>query len=162
MRPHTLIVGGTGRLYPVAMYFAREGHAVSVIARGVSRLTELIHDTLSADGAVNIMPLDYRDSDALKDKLQEAIAVLGPITLALVRVPLSEINVLETIAGVLGQQPTVCRFFDVLESDNSNTTREPLFFDQGNLVYHAVNIKGLTDEKTARAIIDAIKTAPAD
>ncbi len=58
--PHALIVGGTGMLAEVSLYFARHGFTVSVIARNPSGLKKLI-ELKSEHGFINPVKVDYSD-----------------------------------------------------------------------------------------------------
>lgn len=81
---HSLVVGGTGMLRGVSLELCRRGHAVSVLARTLRRLRELQEEASAFGGDLHPLPLDYRDSAALREALREAGERLGPIRLAVV------------------------------------------------------------------------------
>ena len=71
---HALVVGGTGMLAAVTRALARDGDAVSVVARRAHRIAALGVD-------VNPLVLDYRKQGALASAVASAQRALGPIQL---------------------------------------------------------------------------------
>ena len=77
---HVLIVGGTGMLKGVTESYARNGDAVSVVARTMRRIEPLTKAYATIVG----VPVDYREPDALQTALSGAVAAQGPVDLAVV------------------------------------------------------------------------------
>lgn len=75
MKPHALVVGGTGMLAEAVSGLAGRGYQVSVLARRPERLSST---------NINPIALDYRDSKKLRAGLAEAVSKFGPISLAVV------------------------------------------------------------------------------
>lgn len=176
MRPHTLIVGGTGMLRPVSVYLARQGHTVSVVARNRDHLFELIKETNRDPGVINTVPLDYADIDLLTVKLEEAIAILGPITTVISWIHSTAPSTPLTIAEIINRQPDICRFFDLIGSANQDPAdldegREELFRAYERIHYrrivlgHIVENGGkrwLTNQEIADGVILAIESDSAE
>ncbi len=70
--PHALVVGGTGMLAGLTRSLAERGHPVTVVARRPAELGP----------RVSQLELDYRDTEALRRGLAEAVRARGPIELA--------------------------------------------------------------------------------
>ena len=176
MRPHSLVIGGTGMLRPVSVYLARQGHTVSVIARNRDRLFELIKETNREPGVINTIPLDYADTDLLTMKLEEAIAILGPITTAVSWIHSTAPEASMTIADIINRQVDICRFFDLVGSanqdpENLDNGREDLFRAYERIRYrriilgHIVEDGGkrwLTNREISDGIISALESDTAE
>lgn len=76
---HTLIIGGSGMLADVSIWFAREGHRVSVIGRDVAKLRRL---EMQSDNITSLVT-DYTDYNDFRMKIKEAIDTFGPFQLVI-------------------------------------------------------------------------------
>ena len=72
-----LIVGGTGMLATVALFFAKAGDAVFVVARSGDALNDLVRRALDLDGSINPIPVDYRQTEILAERLFDAQSHAG-------------------------------------------------------------------------------------
>lgn len=75
---HALVVGGTGMLAGVTRWLAEQGHTVSVISRG---MTPGLNGGFTL-GRIHPIEADYRESETLRQRINETIAKYGPIELA--------------------------------------------------------------------------------
>jgi hypothetical protein len=112
---HTLVVGGTGMLSGATIWLAEQGHTVSVVSRRPG-----IFSSCSDPGRIRSITVDYRESDNLRRCIAEAIAMRGPIGLA--------------VAWIHSDAPDALR---VISDEISSRTKEPwrLFHVRGSAAY---------------------------
>ena len=75
-----IVYGGSGAVGgAVARAFAREGARVVLAARGRERLEAVADEIGRAGGAVEVMPVDATDKEAVEAHLAEVVAKAGPV-----------------------------------------------------------------------------------
>ncbi|GMA49950.1 short-chain dehydrogenase [Alicyclobacillus contaminans] len=74
---HSLVVGGTGMLAGVTTWLAQQGYTVSVVSRRAGRFSDEI-----PAGRIHAITVDYRESETLRQRIDEAVSLHGPIQLA--------------------------------------------------------------------------------
>jgi hypothetical protein len=173
--PHSLIIGGTGKLAGVAVGLGRQRHTVTVVARdseGLLVLGERIH---AVGGRFNAVHHDYRDTALLIDKLDAAAAVHGPYAHVISYInDLSAPQATGLIAQFLDALNHTCHYWDVLNwsaadpalNDDQRTFRARKFAEQlDHVIYHEVILgwtasddgsRGLTDDQIAQGVLSAI------
>jgi len=170
MRPHALVIGGTGMLRQVAVHLARQDHTVSVIARDIERLRAVVDATQHADGVVNVIPVDYHDSAALAAAIREAAMILGPVTLAVSWIHTSAAEAPYAVADAINQGGHICRFFDVLGSSAGDPAhpmaeREERFRAFAHIRYRRIVLgfcvendgsRWLTNEEIQAGVLEAL------
>ena len=82
MKPHALVIGGTGMLSGVSKYLCAKYRTVSVIGRNKHKMYSLIRETEFLKGNVNPVIADYTDEDKVISLVEEAIENFGDIELA--------------------------------------------------------------------------------
>lgn len=119
-RSHVLVVGGTGMLRGVSLYFAERGDFVSVVARGEERLRSLADDAAAFAGEIVPLPLDYWDSAKLERALTASMTRYGPISLAVCWVHSVASDPLVVVAKALVSASASPRLFHVRGSASAN------------------------------------------
>ena len=112
VRPHVLVVGGTGMLRRVSMKLASRGHATSVIARTKTDLA----DMAAANPLIKPVPVDYKDGPALEAALRKTIADHGPLALVVAWIHESAPDAPLTVARLAAEGTTWLRYLHVLSS----------------------------------------------
>lgn len=155
----------------VSLHLTSQVNTVSVIARRRHRLTSLVKETRHLAGDVNPIPVDYRNGTTLRAKLEEAIDIFGPITLAVCWIHSIAPQAPYIVAESIGTGPSVCRYFDVLGSAAADPShQEPqreVCFQQFKYVLCRKIILGfvidnglsrwLTDDEISTGVIQAIE-----
>ncbi len=169
--PHVLIVGGTGMLKGVSLYFARHGCTVSVVARNQNRFNELI-ESKPGYGFINPVKVDYSDYSLLEEKLKSSIDNYGEIETAVCWIHSTAPDAPYIIADVLNNQNISCKYFHLLGSAsadpyNGNKNIDKTFERFVNITYRKIilgfivensNSRWLTDVEIGNGVIDAINS----
>jgi hypothetical protein len=114
---HAIVVGGTGMLREVSLFLAKHDNTVSVIGLEHEDLVSLAQEAQTFNGRINPLLIDYRDQQALRDGLLEAMRFFGPITLAVAWIlPEALPDTANALAAVISEHSPVCRYFQVLPS----------------------------------------------
>ena len=168
---HAFVIGGTGMLRQVSLTLAKRGYNVSVLARNPKRLSAMKEAAAGFSGKIETFSLDYRDGEALRKSLQDAVKQFGPIEL-----------VVAWIHGIAPQAPQIvgkyvstrqnqtCRFFHVLGSASSDPSRSDnqrraQFEGLDHLLYREVVLgfvkakeysRWLTHEEISAGVLEAI------
>lgn len=170
---HALVIGGTGMLRDATLDLARQGYAVTAIARRQARL-----DSLAADAPDRIFPiaLDYRDTVALAAAVESAVAERGPVTLAVTWIHSTAPDAPLAVANTLSGAGVPFHYYDVLGSASADPSRlrpdEAALFQQlPGLTYHEVILgfvllpsgrsRWLTNEEISGGLLEAIASGTA-
>lgn len=167
--PHALVVGGTGMLRDVPLYFAKYGFTVSVIARNQNNLNKLI-ESKSVHGFINPLRVDYSDYYLLEEKLKSAIDNYGKIETAVCWIHSIASEAPYKIAGILNGQNIKVKFYHVLGSanippDGRNQKFESDISGYENIIYRKIMLgfvieddksRWLTDTEISNGVIDAV------
>jgi len=167
---HVLVVGGTGMLKDVSLYFAYHGMKVSVIARDQKKFEELIF-AKNKSGFINPIRVDYTDYDQLQKKLQNAINIYGPIETAICWIHSTAPEAPYIIAEILNEFNIPFRYFHILGSSYADPAVINEDFEQTlhrfkNITYKKIilgfviednHARWLTNTEIANSVIDAIK-----
>ncbi|MEL6406532.1 MAG: short-chain dehydrogenase [Chloroflexota bacterium] len=142
-RPHVLVVGGTGMLRAVSLALAKSSQYVSVIARDATRLQTLRRQADQSAGDIYALPVDYRDSDALRHALKTATVRRGKFSRAVVWVHAVAPEAPFIIAQHVGEPNKIGRYIHVLSSasadpSKSDTSRKQHFGKIKTLRYSEV------------------------
>lgn len=121
--PHALVVGGTGMLRGVVLELAARGFAVSVVARGLSRLEALAREAAAGGGLVHPVTVDYHDTAALDRALAAACDRWGAIELAVVWIHRTAPAAPMVVARWVGGPQRPGRFFHLLGSAVADPSR---------------------------------------
>ena len=95
----------------LSLALAEEGHMVSVVARTPSRLKSLTDEAKDFSGAINPLPLDYRDGTRLLKALRQAVERFGPFGLAVCWIHSTRFEALRQVAGFIADTSESCRLF---------------------------------------------------
>jgi NAD(P)-dependent dehydrogenase (short-subunit alcohol dehydrogenase family) len=162
---HHLVIGATGMLAETARTFAREGHTVSAVARTKKNLIELVKQTQVDDGVINPVALDYTETDALSQKLTEAITILGPIDTAVCWIHKDAPQALPAVGAILQAQAAPCRLFHILSHNKGVGKADSLVTEAKNISYRTITLgykvegaarRWLTDDEISWGILEAI------
>ncbi len=169
---HVLVVGGTGTLKEVSLFLARHNNTVSVIARDAERLTDLVQEAGDLQGRINPVNVDYNQTDKLRAVLFNAIHSYGPIILVVNWMRTYAVSGAEALAKVLNQTSPVCRYFQVLSTQNADHLPNEHFFSNPfertqRILYRTIMLESqldnksqprdLTNNEICNGIIDAIR-----
>ncbi len=168
--PHALVVGGTGMLKGVPLYFAQHGYTVSVIARNQNKFEELIFSK-GIHGFINPVKADYNDYEKLGKKLQNAISIYGPIETAVCWIHSTAPEAPFVITEILNNQNSKVKFYKVLgmpdvQPDGQNKKFEMSIAGYENIIYKKIILgfviedgasRWLTNTEISNGVIDAIK-----
>lgn len=167
---HVLVVGGTGMLKDVSLYFATHGMKVSVVARDQKKFEELI---MSKDsyGFINPVRVDYTDYEQLKRKLTNAVNIYGPIETAVCWIHSTVPDAIYIIAELLNETNIPVKFYHILGSESAKPAIVKEDFSLTlhrfkNLSYKKIilgfvtedeNSRWLTNTEIGNGVIDALK-----
>ena len=156
--PHALVVGGTGMLKNVPLYFAIHGFTVSVIARNQNNLNKLI-ETKSEHGFINPVRVDYSDSFLLEEKLRFAVDNFGKIETAVCWIHSTAPDAPFIIAGFLNRQNIRVKFYHVIGSanippDGKNQKFENEISKYENIIYRKILLGYVIEDESSRWLND--------
>ena len=139
---HVVVIGGSGMLAGLVLQLARDGDVVSVVARCREKLDQLMDKSAQRGDTIWPLSVDYHRSKTLSDQLGDALTRHGPCTQMISWIHDTNGQVAHTLANVLHQQRTECRYFEVLGSAAADPSRptngiEP-FAEKGWIHYRAV------------------------
>lgn len=170
---HILIVGGTGMLKDVSCYFLSCGFTISLIARNIKGIEDIILNK-KEEGYVNPLVLDYHNYDELKKKISIAIESHGPIQTTINWIHSSAAEAHLIISDILNFQNIPFRYYDIIGSSNLKSIsdfiaiRRKGFEKFSNLLYRSIILGHIKkDDNTFRwlnhleisnGVIDAIKS----
>jgi hypothetical protein len=167
--PHALVVGGTGMLKEVCLYFAKHAFTVSVIARNQSGLNKLI-ESKGEQGFINPVKVDYMNYEQLKEKIISAIDNYGSIETCICWIHSTAPEAPYVIAGILNEQNVKCKFFHILGSEHANpfTKNSDIQFTFErfvNIIYRKIILgfviendssRWLSNSEISNGVIDAV------
>ncbi len=152
---NTLIVGGTGMLQGLALHLLSKGNTLTVLARSKQSLDHLLDQADDLPGALLTLQQDYRDDEGLKDALQQALEIHGPMTKAVCWIHSTAPNALQIVAEAVAfpgmpLHPHACDLLHILGSANadpSKTKDSPTFAHLEGLTYRTATL-GFVKEPT--------------
>lgn len=165
---HALVVGGTGMLKGVSLALAQQGHQVTVLARTLSNLDELVKES---NGVIEPLKVNYCDTDALNRVLKQSVQQRGRFDLAVVWIHSTAPQAPFEVAEWVGDDEKMGHYFHVLGSsaaDPSNTNQERLKWQSlaSTFIYHEVILgfkvesnrsRWLTHEEISNGVLEAIE-----
>ncbi len=116
LKPHALVVGGTGMLSEVCFQLARQGYAVSVLARGREGLISLKERFGANSLSFNPIHVDYRDGKRMRALIEAAVITCGPVELCVSWIHSTAPEATRIVAEAIDTGPGVCRFYDLRPS----------------------------------------------
>jgi NAD(P)-dependent dehydrogenase (short-subunit alcohol dehydrogenase family) len=162
---HALVIGGTGMLSKVTLWFVKEGYHVSVIGRNPKRMEQLISDAKD-ESLVTPLLVDYRLDDELKNQIKMAIKKNGEIDIVVAWIHSVGKNVLNIISEEISRSNHYWKLFHILgSSSNLEDVRKKINLSV-NCLYRQVQLgfiiegttsRWLTHEEISKGIIDSIK-----
>jgi NAD(P)-dependent dehydrogenase (short-subunit alcohol dehydrogenase family) len=160
VRPHALVVGGTGMLWGASLALAERGYAVSVVARRRQRLEALAQTAAGLPGSIHPIPVDYQDTQALIAALEAAQARFGPIELALIWIHSTAPAAPLAVARRVGSPQHPCRYFHILGSawadpSRPNPERQAAFATLDNIRYREVILGFVREGGSSRWLTNA-------
>lgn len=165
---HALVIGGTGMLRDATLGLARQGYAVTAIARRQARLDSL---AAAAPGRIFPIAVDYRDTAALTAAINTALTERGPVTLALAWIHSTAPEAPLAAANALSGAGVPFHYCHVLGSAAADPSRpQPdrvaQFQQVPGLTYHEVILgfvlqpggrsRWLTHSEISQGVLDAI------
>lgn len=120
---HALIVGGTGMLKEVSVWLCNQGFYVSIIGRDKDKL-EGIKNTCDTPENVTCIPLDYHDSETLKQSIKDTMKQNGPITLVVAWIHTTAKKALQVICEEIESHSKSYSLFHILGSSALRAERQ--------------------------------------
>ncbi len=164
MKPHALVVGGTGMLKDVCLWLVEQGYNVSVIGRNQRRLDDVVNE---ASDSTSIIPIsvDYRDEKLFLKMINDIKNECGPVTLVVSWIHSNASDSFHNLMEQLSKPPTAFwRLFHVRGSaahlsSTSILAPEGCLYRQIQLgfVLGETHSRWLTNEEIATGIIKAIQ-----
>jgi hypothetical protein len=155
----------------VVTWLAEQGWTVSVVARGRERLLALQNEVERLDGSIRPIPVDYRNTGALRAELVTAVRLAGPVELAVCWIHSTAPEAPGVVAEVLGRRSTPYRYFRV----RGSAARDPSVPDSHDTLLHGMGppllyrrvilgfrrddggSRWLTDSEIASGVIEAVR-----
>ena len=109
-RKHALIIGGTGMLKGVSLWFMDRGYKVSVIGRSERKHLDLVQKAANPS-LINRLMLDYNDHPLLEKGIREAIEKYGPIATVVSWTP--SLSSLEIVNKVVSEQNSEWKLYQI-------------------------------------------------
>ncbi|EEL51086.1 short-chain dehydrogenase [Bacillus cereus] len=165
---HALIVGGTGMLKEVSVWLCNQGFYVSIIGRDKDKL-EGIKNTCDTPENVTCIPLDYHDSETLKQSIKDTMKQNGPITLVVAWIHTTAKKALQVICEEIESHSKSYSLFHILGSSALRAERQKT----GNSLcdYHRILLgfilqgeysRWLTHEEIAEGVIAGMQSKQSD
>jgi len=116
IKPHALIIGGTGMLAPVCYELAKRGYMLSVLARGREGLISLKERFGANSLSFNPIHVDYRDSTRMRALIETAVVTYGPVELCVSWIHSTAPAATCIVAESVDTGPDICRYYDLRPS----------------------------------------------
>ncbi|MCM3759017.1 short-chain dehydrogenase [Sporosarcina aquimarina] len=164
MKPHVLVVGGTGMLKEVCLWLVDQGYNVSVIGRTQERLNDVVKQACDSS-SISPISVDYRNEEHFLKEIIEIQHKRGPITLAVCWIHSDAPNALRILAETLSNlSPNPWRLFHVRGS-TAHLSQVPMPVPERCLYRQIVlgfilsdtSSRWLTNKEIATGIIKAIQ-----
>ncbi|VDG96839.1 short chain dehydrogenase [Lysinibacillus sphaericus] len=164
MKPHVLVVGGSGMLKEVCLWLVDQGYNVSVIGRTKKRLADVVKEA-SDSSSVSPISVDYRNEELFLKEIRGIQHKLGPITLVVSWIHTDAPNTLHILAENLSKlSNNPWRLFHV-KGSTAHLSQVPIPVPEGCLYRQIVlgfilcdsYSRWLTNKEIATGIIKAIQ-----
>ena len=110
IRQHALVIGGTGMLRDVSLWFTEIGHKVSVIGRSERKHMDMIKSSKYPE-LLNGLMVDYYNLSSLEKSVRHAISEYGPISTLVSWTP--SLPSLELVSSIISEQSTTWKLYQV-------------------------------------------------
>ncbi|MFD2369825.1 short-chain dehydrogenase [Brevibacillus sp. GCM10020057] len=165
MGREALVIGGSGMLAEVSRWLAETGYHVTVVGRDRRRLERVA----GCSGAVapesfTLLPLDYHDTEKLRQALSHLLCERGSIDLVVAWIHSTASEALPAVIQSLARQQREWRLFHVCGSRAwIEPPREPV---ADHLLYRRIILgfvlegnesRWLTNEEIAQGVIRAVR-----
>lgn len=160
-RKHVLIIGGTGMLKDVSLWFAGLGIKVSVIGRSRRKHLDLVEESANPE-LINSLILDYNNLSLLEKYVKNAIEKYGPISTVVSWTPsLPSLEIVNKIISELScewklyQIKGSRRYFkDDILNISSNCEHRSIYL---GFIIEDNHSRWLTNKEIAEGVITSIK-----
>lgn len=162
---HALVVGGTGMLAGVSLWLVKQGYHVSVIGRSTTRLKRLVDLAEPRGQQISPLSVDYRDTVALREKIEQSIENHGPIELVVSWIHAIAPDALQNIDDVVSRHIDHEWTLFHVRSSTSYISRTPAKTSDScryrqvflGFILTAHGSRWLTDEEIATGVISAVE-----
>ena len=153
-KPHALVVGGSGMLKPVVIELAKK-YNVSVIARNVERLNQVVIEAKSIGGKVNPISNNYENLESFEKSIKDAVNKLGQIEVAVVWIHKTSPEAYYVVAKYVGNENKKGKYIHVLGSATADpsmpqTERKKRISLFKNFKYQEVILGFIIENKQSR------------
>lgn len=158
---HALLIGGTGMLSDVSIWFADQGYSVSVIGRSERKHLELKKKASYPD-RINSLMVDFNDYPTLEKTVREAVQTYGPIYVVVSWTP--SLPALELVCKIVSEESSEWKLFHVKGSRRYFEDDSPVvptececcsiylgFILEGN------NSRWLTNQEISKGVIKSVE-----
>ncbi|MGE7857508.1 short-chain dehydrogenase [Bacillus sp. NPDC094064] len=161
---HALVIGGTGMLKRVSVWFCEQGFHVSIIGRDKVKLENVKRESATPE-SITCLSLDYHNDDDVKLAIKSTMERNGPITLVVAWIHSSAKDALSLICGELDLWSKTYSVFHILGSKASRMTKQKIGGTRCN--YHRIILgfiledtygRWLTHEEIAEGVIKGIES----
>lgn len=162
---HAFIFGGTGMLADVSRWLIKNSSYTSVLARNRERLKSLESNTTKS--GLNLVSLDYKNIEAVKDEIKVAIKRNGAIDMVIAWIHSDAPKAIPKILQEINSnQKDPFRFFHIKGSSHNLKSIQSRIALPNNCIYHAIQLGFIVEGQTSRwlthdeisdGIISAIK-----
>ncbi|GAB2538665.1 Rossmann-fold NAD(P)-binding domain-containing protein [Gracilibacillus alcaliphilus] len=161
---HALVFGGTGMLAGATKWLIENAEHVSVVGRNKYKLEQLRPEYTNNN--FQLVTLDYKDSKALREFLQQTIRVYGPVDLVVSWIHSTSPDAIPLILGELQHQKNPWRFIHIKGSSHNLSGITNEITVPNNCVYGDVQLgfkiegstsRWLTHEEISNGVISAIR-----
>lgn len=109
-REHVLVIGGTGMLKDVCLWFADNGYIVSVIGRSPRKHNHLLAASAYPE-LINSLVVDYTNHFLLERQMRDAMENYGPFSIVVSWI--STLPTLEIINDIVSEQRSSWKLYQV-------------------------------------------------
>lgn len=160
-RKHALIIGGTGMLKNVSIWFVDQDFTVSVIGRSEEKHLELKNSASNPDH-INSLRVDYNEQSSLGECVRNAVKEYGPISVVVSWTP--SLSSLELVSKIVSEKSSEWKLFQVkgsrryFEEDSLNV---PAGCEHRSVYLGFILVdddsRWLTNEEISEGVIKSVK-----
>lgn len=146
---HALVVGGTGMLKDVSLWLLDQGYHVSIIARNLERMKQLMERT-SMNNHITPVIVDYKNNEKLQKEIHTTIEQHGAIDLVVAWIHSDAPDALKLIAKEVATKRGEWELFHVLGSSTDLEKIKQSFMFTENCSYYQIRLGFVMEENQSR------------
>ena len=119
-KEHAMVVGGSGMLREVTVWLSLQFRSVTLLARDPARLDSVVREAGVSGGSILPVSVDYRDETKLRDTINGALTLNGPVDLLVTWIhssaPDAPLLIAETTSKISIDHGRITQWYEVLGS----------------------------------------------